>query len=320
MSFTFRIHFSGLCAFIFDQPVKEGSGSSGEVPPLIKKEGLVLFRNLIRSRPLSPVPDDISRTPQFLDPHYPQLEFKMRDLDVAANERVPDLVNTATGQGLCLLFGEDLTLRPDSKDAQPYSLTIPRSIPKDPENPTTAEERSLWWVATLEDAFPGKGTLRKNLDKVSPNELGEIVARVRITQGDLFTSERSLRSCTFERPGSQVFKQRVATQLTVEIPNIQSNIGIRMVKNGFSKGARELILFPSDGIQVDIKIHNLEIDGFLGLPKDYQARPVADFEIHYQMSDGYDQSQPIAVPIPRRSDGVSDTRHGDLCPPTTLVG
>lgn len=317
MSFVFRIHFSGLCAFVFDSPVKEPPDANGEVLPLQNKEGIVLLQNLIQSRRLSPDPNDLDETPQFLDSHYPQLEFNMADLD-PANTRIPDLENKITGRGLCLLFGEDLTLLPDRRAAQPSSLSVPRMIPKDPQDPTPPEQGSLWWMATMDDAFPGKGILRQGLEDVAPNEKGEIVARVQITQGDLSTTDRSTQPCTFESPGSKTFKQRIATQITLEIP-ITTNIGIRMVKNSGVAHARELVLFPSDGKQVEIVVGNLEIDGFLGLPKGYQVRSAADFEVHYELSAAYERDVPTAFPLARTADDAYDTRNGGLCPPTAFV-
>lgn len=162
MSYTFRVLFSGLCAFVPDKPFDQIDDPPTEVT--------VLLQNLLRPKPLTltlpaaqPEPeeveeaitvsaaakavkaadktlkmvkaaaksvsaamesDDDSNDASVLEPHYPVLELDLSDLH-PQSLRKPDLRREETGKGGCFLFGEEISFDLNLKGGKKRRLRIP---------------------------------------------------------------------------------------------------------------------------------------------------------------------------------------------------
>src|SRR5262249_40160255 len=143
MAYTFRLIFSGLCAFVPNRPF-----SDKEAPP---NHVDVILPNLLEGR-LVPVQD---QSPAILVPHFPYLEFDPRHLQPASGrplyfqlERVP----LKTGaRAYCPLGWQDVEIWPEGKKPQEDALRIVNGEPQDPTQPQPGEEtRYLRWLIDME--------------------------------------------------------------------------------------------------------------------------------------------------------------------------
>jgi hypothetical protein len=270
-----RISLSGLCTFAFDQPLK-GSGP----PPT---EAYVLLQRLTRARKLTSLPN---APEQILDQHFPLLDFDLADADPAST-RLADVhcTSDANGQmtkGTCLLLGEDLTFILDGREMAPNALELSRAAPADPAAPNlspTALE-SLWWMATLEDAFPGKSEIKPEILDTPPGSNQPILSRLHLTQGRLRTTELTDAPCTIVPPVPGGFNQRVATAFEFTV-QFGSTVQIHMVarRNG-KRTESDLILRPAGNGDVQISVMNIEINRLVGLDPANGPLPEADFAVY----------------------------------------
>jgi hypothetical protein len=264
---TLRINFSGLCFFAFNQSLK-GAGTA-------PTEANVLLQRLTRSRL-------VRNGREVLDQHFPLLELDMADWDPASTRRVTfqrfPVLNPARPRGVLLLNGDDLTILPDGLPTKTGALQLIRDKPANPSEPalTGQDKETMWWMATLDDAFPGKAKIDPIFVKNPPGPNQPILARVQLTDGKLTTDRLTDYSCTFAHPASASFNQRVAMEFKWEIP-FQKKVEIAV------NGAEKLVLSPANGNDVQIKIMNMEIDSFLGIPSAYGPRAEADFEIYMDL-------------------------------------
>jgi hypothetical protein len=269
-----RIRISGLCFFAFNRPLK----TSREDPTSAR----LLLQRLTSARTLKHM---VLGRNEVLDQHFPMLEFSLGDRDATSTRRVdfsarPD-ANGRMTRGVCLLFGDDVTITTDDGGVAP-TLQLDRSKPEDPAalQLSQQEQGSLWWMPTLEDAFPGNSAINPLFANNPPAANQPILARVELNQGKLQTLELSDYPCTFVSPGSASFNQRIATALALDIP-FKRRIIFDMVRriDGQQETSR-LVLRPSDGGDLDVEIKNMEIDDLIGIRKNYSARLEADFEIY----------------------------------------
>jgi hypothetical protein len=312
-----RIKISGLCIFAFDRPLK------GEVPPT---RATLLLQKLTHARTLSNVPN---QRYEVLDQHFPLLVFNLPDRDPASTRTadflaLPDSTGRQMTKGVCLLFGDDLKILPDGqeKGADDY-LRVDAKPPKEPSNPTEEELKSLWWMATLQDAFPTKANEAPvGIDPVfinsKPGANQAILARIDLAEGRLMTHERTDRSCIFAPPGNPEFNQQIAVSFHLDIP-FKEKVVIKVTRRADGREEEShLVLAPSGhgsgGLELEIK--NMEIDELIGMKRSYSPRPEADFEVYADLlankPPGLDQRTYLRQMTPGNPAGIRFS----TCPPT----
>lgn len=271
-----RIAFSGLCLFDFDPPL------NGPVKPT---QARVLLQRLTRARPLSRV---VNSQPEVLDQHFPLLEFNLANWNPTSTRKPdfhcsPDSSGKMT-KGVCLLNGEDLTLLPDSKEEPRQPLQLSRSQPGNTVDPQTDQDRNtLWWMATLNEIFPGN-PLNPLIRDTSPASNQPVLARITLNQGWLKTRELTNSPVTIVGAGPSSFNRRVATAFELEIADPDKGginsveISMTRIRNG-KKTASKLILNSVQGADVEIGITNMEIDRFIGMDPSDGPRAQADSEV-----------------------------------------
>jgi hypothetical protein len=183
---SFTVTFSGLNAFIFNRPLK-----MGHTPD----EATLVIPNLMKPQTLQ---EENNGQHEVLDPHLPLLLFDSK-LRAPASTTFPDLMlHQDPTPGIprtagCLLFNVELEILADGRPLNGH-VTMSDAPPTSPADPTLA------WIATMEDASPGKG--RANPDLLAPKlPLDLIVARLPLKQGTLVTSRLTDFPCRFAPPG-----------------------------------------------------------------------------------------------------------------------
>ncbi|HEY0514007.1 MAG TPA: hypothetical protein VGH73_19015 [Thermoanaerobaculia bacterium] len=279
---TLHIKFSGLCNFVFDRRLKPGQGANGDALP--PSEAVVLLQRLTRARPISNLATTTKQ--EILDQHFPLLEFSLADYDPASTRFAdvhcsPDASGKMT-KGTCLLNGEDLTLLTDGRKMEPNSLELSRDRPADAGSPNLSkrERDSLWWMATLEDAFPKDAEINPLVLNTPPGSNQPILARMLLSEGRLRTLELTDFVCTIVPPVSPNFNQRVATSFEFSIP-FSNSITIQTVANRSGRTTpSELVLRPDGGGDIQIEIMNVEINRLVGLDPASGPRAEADFGVY----------------------------------------
>lgn len=314
MSYTFRVLFSGLCAFVPNKPFEQEDG-----PPL---EVTVLLQNLLRPASLVGSPDGDA-----LDPHFPSLEFDLADLH-PLSPRKPDLRREDNGKGACLLFGEDISFDLALPEGVERKLSIPAT--KQPETDlkqsTPENQDSLFWLARLEKAAPDQFVDPKLLD--GPLLGGEklVLARLKLDHGFLRVSRLSERVCSFiPVDGVEPYEQQIATELALDIDGVEGPTSIVLrAPDGLE---RVLMLSPVRRSRLlEIRIQNREIDDLLGIPRSLlPERELADFQVHYNLVSSADQIQKTRRRFPKQPgqplspNGGPSLKNPSLCPPTGLL-
>lgn len=277
---TFKLMISGLCIFAFDRPLPKGQ-PNGQKPT----SATLLLQRLTQSRQLTHMLS--SSKHDVLDQHFPLLAFDADDLDPKASDRGPDFlgvpVNGKMTKGVCLLFGDDLTISIDGRPMQQNALALSVDRPSDPFAPqvTDANLSTLWWMATLEDAFPGNGTINPIFIKSKPGPNQPILSRLQLGEGTLMTAALTDDPCTFLPPGSQSFNQRIATSFVLEIPFQKTvEIGLERPK-GTGVDPRKIVFAPPAGKDLVIDIKNMEVNQLIGFDMAYGIpQATADFEVY----------------------------------------
>lgn len=311
---TLKIRISGLCFFAFDHPLKSKEG------PLPKRADLLL-QKLTSARLLR---NTIAGLPDVLEQHFPLLAFDLADRD-AASTRTTDFAahpgeDGQMTRGLCLLFGDDVTIRTDMDEGEGDGrLEFDLSRPANPASPelTDDEKSSLFWLPTLEDAFPGRGAVDPNLRNREPGANQAILARVRLSRGTLKTLELSDLPCRFVPPGSPTFEQRVAIALCLEIP-FQERVEFQIVRRAEGREETRVLRLkpPVQGGDLEVDIKNMEIDELIGVKRFYSRGTVADFEVYSELL-----AQPIVGAngptylMPRSPGNPAGTGGLGTCPP-----
>lgn len=306
MPFTFRMILSGLMVMVPDRPFEQNLEPSDGVT--------FLFPNLLKPRKLEHMPN---REPQLLDAHFPFLEFPMAARR-SGSTREADLHNPARNAGLCRLVGEEIEIL--AIPGQSVGFRMETSIPANKKVPAGDELRSLFWVASVEQGSPGRGVIRPDLLAAPLGEKESLVTRVRFEHGRLFTNTVTNRRCRFEPASRLRFERPVALSLALEIENVQTHVALAMRKQG--QDPQVLVLAPEGGEGiVELNLMNREFEDIFNpslLQLAEPDRPLADFEVFYDLSSTFQPGdpRPFLREIPS-TDPVTDPPHA-LCPPTAL--
>lgn len=289
-----RIKFSGLCTFIFDRPLK---GKGGAAAPA---EATVLLQRLTRARKLQ---SNLGAEPEILDQHFPLLEFDLADYDTPGSSRRPDVhchpdPDGRMTQGTCLLVGEDLTILPDGRRLERHALELSSDPPKSPDRLTKQDRDSLYWMATLEDVFPGKAAILDEILNLPPASNQPILARVMLTEGRLRTLEVTDAPCIIVPPvDGPDFSQQVATSFEFAVPFCNSvTIRSSALRNGKTT-VGDMIFRPVGGSDVQLEIMNMEINRLVGLDPANGPRAEADFGVYADLL----KERPDRIPFLRQT-------------------
>jgi hypothetical protein len=300
MAFTFRILFSGLCAFVPDKPFDSQ-------PEKIQ----VLLPNVLKARPVTPPVnpdlDEVPETDEFiLPPHLPMLTFDMKNLrpsDGQPSFFIRDRIDIGERIGMFLLLQEDLVLQAETPD--PGGLQMNNVQVDVSTKPTTKEQRrSLLWLSKLDEALPGQNlTVDPGLTGPLGSPEKRIVSRILLKSGLLATnglSEPGWQYLGIDDPIKKGGGRRVATQLALELKT-EKPVEINFQNFGSGQTGRMLFSPPqgSEEEDVEITIQNREPDIFLGVPQGQQApHRDPDVSVYYDLLQGF--SPTAKRPILRR--------------------
>jgi hypothetical protein len=301
-----RVKISGLCIFAFNDSPKDG-----EAPVYL------LLQKLTYARVLNSAPNQAYAA---LDQHFPLLVFNLTDRDAASTRTTNFLAMPGTDgkqmtKGVCVLFGDDVKILPDGANGAPKNgnknggngtgLQFDRSAPKKTDNPTPEELKSLYWMATLKDAYPAdKDKPTAEIDPVfyknPPGANQAIATRVELRQGQLTTDPDQLtdQACTFVPPGNPKFNRKIALSFNWDIP-FKDKVVIQTTKRIAGRvEPSELVLTPSGhgNGDLEIEIKNMEIDELIGVGRSYSPRPEADFEVYADLLKDRSSRFPQGVP------------------------
>ncbi len=308
MSYTLRVLFSGLCAFVPNRPFDDF-----DTPPT---EVTVLLQNLLNPQSLSTVVDS-----GVLEPHYPMVEFDLCDLHPQSPRRA-DLERTELGKGACMLIGEEISFDMNQKVRKGLRLPGRDRQPDDrQEQATSRDEDSLRWLARIDKASPAALLDPKVLTQaLSLKEDTAILARLRIDEGFLRVSKRSEKVCEFHPlDPSNPYRQQIALEMALDFESVEGPV-VLVGRDPKGKEQR-LVLSPVKSPQLlEIRIQNREIGRLLGVPEELMpVQEVADFEVFYQLL-----SEDVLVGQVRRFPkqpvpGGTNVKNPSLCPPTGLT-
>lgn len=292
MSFELRITFTGLCAFVFDHPLK-GSG-------LAPTKATILMPNVLKGMLIS----GPRNVPSFRASHYPQLIYPHW---TAAPNSPFDLLGS-DGRALLFLWEEHLEILPDGKP-QKGKLTLSRKEPHNFRHPHPDEIPSLWWMVAVTDAFPfSSGRIDSMHLDYSPSANGSIISRLEISQGTLSTAELSPFPLQFLPPASGDFNRRIAASLVLSMR------AEKYVDVDLPTRKSKLRLQPRGTDPLEIKINNIEIEDFIAPPPrvPQELDRSIDFGIYFDLA-GLDTDAQLV-----RSGGLQSIVHG-VCPPAAYA-
>jgi hypothetical protein len=305
MSYTLRVLFSGLCAFVPERSFSTGDPGAVTVllPNALKP---IQLKNKVKKE------DENDDGVDILNSHFPLVSFDLADLHPQSS-RKPDLRREDSGRGACLLLGEELSFAMRVSEFQNNALTVPQAL--EGQN----SEDSLASMARLDDATPGLFVKRELLDLSKFKTLDLVIARTHLARGSLRVSKKSDKECTFSPPvdGQDSIPQKIATELALDLEGVEGNVSI--LTRGLG-GERSITLSPVRRPDLlEIRIQNIELDDFLGIPGGLRnGDEVSDFEIYYQLMDGEVDPRFPLQPEPDEDDGGS-VRNPSLCPPSELA-
>ncbi len=249
MAYTFRILFSGLCAFVPNRPFNNPDDPPDHVD--------VVLPNLLAGQ-LVPS-SEATRPPDILVPHFPYLEFDPAQLRAAndlplyfVQERVP-LQPDGTRQGICPLNWCDIEIWPEGRRPESDTLRIVNGVPHDPIQPQTGsvEMRYLRWLIDMGKIHPGSEKLKPELLQPLVATDSRVIARVKLQAGQLYTDQISDEVFEFHPVGSEsedgTFKQKVALKLALEI-DVEHEV--KIVLNSFDGTRRRLLFAPRSDVSL----------------------------------------------------------------------
>jgi len=320
MPFTFRIVFTGLCAFVPDKPFDEG-------PTQVQ----VLLPNVLKARSVHP-PEPVEPKESdslILPPHLPMLTFNMKHLRPSDGQPtffVKDRLDLDERLGMVLLLNEDLAVQAEAPD--PGALQI-NNEPVDPSKPLTAAQRkSMFWLTKVDEKLVGTDRrVRSELLGPLSSDEKKIISRILLTTGLLSTnklSEAGWQYLEIDEPIAKGNGRRIATQLALELKS-EKPVVLSMRGFGAPQGGKIVFAPPKDSNDdVEINIQNLEPDIFLGVPQGQQAPHIdPDFSVYYDLLEGLQEGD--RQPILRRFKGKTGKVEGSAgdgkpCSPAGMGG
>lgn len=338
MSYTFRVVFDGVCAYVpnerffdFDHQKKkfvsriETSLKDKEQKTKLPRSLAVLLPDL--RRPGMPhLPSVPLRFPPIRDPHFPLLQFRLKDLREGTTRRV-DLVcrdiSSDDEAGILFLRREQIRFKLDAENSSSFSFAD--SVPDDPDqlkpDPNCPEQfESLWWLTDIRRIVDPCDVDVAVVDpKFLPSYRGPfpdgLIARVECTGGRLrtFDFNRDLDGeplpWRFAPPGADPLEgswnRALSNSVALEFFDVRDEVHIELRRLANEVIIEELVLAPGPGAsrpELEIRISNREPDLlFQAEGFSRSALPDMDFQPFYELSLGPDQPEPdriASLPVP----------------------
>lgn len=340
MSYTFRVIFDGVCAYVPNERffcyVSEKKKYISRIEASINNKDqkikpcsslAVLLPDL--RRPGKPhLPSVPLRFPAFRDPHFPLLQFNLKDLREGTTRRV-DLVSrdisSDNEEGNLFLRREQIRFNLDAENASAFSYADyvpddPCKVRPDPSSPDQVE--SLWWLTDLrqivcpEDADTAAVVNSKFLPSYRGPFPDGLIARVECSGGRLrtFDFNRDLDGeplpWRFAAPADDPtitgsWNRALSNSIALEFFDVRDEVRIELRRLANEVIVEELVLAPGPGASrsvVEIHISNLEPDRLFqeeGFSR--SALPDFDFQPFYELSQTSQNKIPdLPIPNPGR--------------------
>jgi len=335
VSYTFRVIFDGVCAYVPDRRffIKDKSTKdfrrrcdiadpndplSGSVRSLA-----VLLPDLRRPGIPNIPKGSTSNFPVFRDPHFPLLTFRLGDLREGTTRRV-DLVcrdiSRLDEEGNLFLRREQIRFYMDAENATTFSFAdwVPESqLQPAPRLGYRKEVESLWWLPDLARIVPAAYPEATRVDpKFLPSYRGPfpegLIARVECQGGRLrtFDFNRNVDGLPipwrFARPDDASsqghWNRALSNSLALEFFDVRDEVRIELKRLANEVVVENLILAPAPGASrpiVEIHISNREPDLLFeeeGFTR--SAFPDMDFQPFYEMLSEFDPREVFRLPIP----------------------
>lgn len=299
MSYTFRVVFDGICAYVPNQLFFKDLGKKqpntvpkttnpsphyGEKWTACDVDSLAVLLPDLRNpgRPIVPTYPRLN-FPSFRAPHFPLLKFQLGDLRESTTRRV-DLVCRDISQrdevGLLFLRREQIRFNMQAENAGKFSFAnwkpgnYRQPLPK-LDQPEQME--SLWWLPDLQRILPENSDADIVRSDVLPSYRGPfpegLIARVECTGG-------RLRTYNFNRDVNDVplrwrfaapadawsegsWNRALANSVALEFFDVRNEVRIQLKRLANEVVTEELVLAPAPGASrplLQIEITNREPD------------------------------------------------------------
>lgn len=289
MSYTFRIVFSGPCAFVPNR-------LSGDENPA--SSWSVLIPELTRGRTIvRPTAEGESRIA--IPPHFPAVVFPRRLL-ASGTKSTALFFRRPPGEefGVALLDSERLVIRFPEQNRN--RQLRPSLEPRQGDRPDFEAGRwSLQWTIPIEDLLAGAGEVRSRdvFDNGAPQQ-GSLAGHVLLDDGDLYThsfSEVGGRVSLWafgdpERPDEELPQagRPVSYTVALDIPDAEGTVELRFEKPSvLGTITQRLFLNPDpESPDIEVLLSHRELEEVVGLgnvtPADGEFD--RDYEAHYTLS------------------------------------
>jgi hypothetical protein len=306
MPYTFRLIFSGLCAFAADRRFDDENNPPTRVTVLLRalEQGLAVGNDQIV-------------------PHFAGIEMGASFLRAASTretQSVGPLARTSFAR-------EDLEIILPPGTAA--GLVTNSKKPDDMESPTGDSMKSLFFVPTI-DQVNGQPVRVKNalLGQLGHNE-PLLVGRVALTAGDLFTHKLQDGTWGLATVGTNVgvgapqTGGRLAESVALEIGGLTGDVELRFTPFG-GGAANSLIVGPPVGnpsLDVVVDLKNREIPEppppVLMVPANDR-----DFRVYFDLADPIAAPESHVIPhlLKAKLSPLDDPRLGGCTPASLLVG
>ncbi|HEX4953704.1 MAG TPA: hypothetical protein VF017_09965 [Thermoanaerobaculia bacterium] len=337
MSYTFRVVFEGVCAYVPEYPFFVKNGQC--LKPQDKKiRSLTVLLPDLR-RPGITLGSDAKNVslPKLREPHFPLMQFRLGDLREGTTRRV-DLVCRDISErdetGILSLRREQIRFHLDAENAATFSFAsaLPRN-PKadDPKKPTLAdleELESLYWLPALDQIAKNNKAAQRVREDFMPSYRGPfpegLIARVECSGGRLRTHEFNrlvngeVAVWNFAPPADPShfeWNRGIGNSLALEFFDVRGDVRIEIKRLANEVVERQVVLGFAPGASrpvLEVKISNrepellFEEEGFSRL-----VLPDMDFQAFYEkLSEERDKvvlgELPVPHPAPESFFGIRD--------------
>jgi hypothetical protein len=337
VSYTFRVIFDGVCAYVPDKPFfKEDKKTcrwyrrSDEVDQKDPRSGparsLAVLLPDLRRPGLPRVPDNPQLNfPTFRDPHFPLLKFRLGDLRESTTRRV-DLVcrdiSRLDEEGILFLRREQIRFNMDAENANAFSFAdwVPKYQDQAiPRLECREEIESLWWMPDLVRIVP-EGAEKTKAVRAKANVLPSyrgpfpegLIARIECLGGRLRTYDfnRNVDGVPLpwrfappdDRSCPGYWNRALSNSVALEFFDVRDDVHIELKRLANEVVVEELVLAPAPGASrpvVEIHISNREPD-LLFEEEGFSrsALPDMDFQPFYELLSDFNPELVHELPIP----------------------
>ncbi len=290
MSYTFRVIFEGICAYVPDRPffVQEANGKWKAGSPTSVQ---VLIPDLTGRIPRP------GTQPLAIAPHFLTLRARVRDLQPETDRHYRLTYRQPGSLDEMALFrvdGEEMKIeldRSSNGDAFSFANWVPKRPQELPDLRSVLMTSSLYWLPRLEEIAPHFDQV--DADLLAPNPFPQSLAgRVAIEGGTLrvagFNRERNGRPRVwrFADPASSqdpgVWNRAIGNRLALEFFDVEGPV--RIVLEAPGGAAKQLVLAPPPGTGGDVEsiVSNVEPES-LFVPEAPLRGFDPDFDVFYDL-------------------------------------